>query len=85
MSSPTKDLVALAAGFAAGTISQDSLLDILGNDSLVDKVVSMAGGVAIGGVATSVARRALDLDPTGVIDSVTDIMDDVVGGIFDLF
>jgi hypothetical protein len=42
--STSKDLIALAEGFSAGDLTREMLFSELGDDSLVNTVISMASG-----------------------------------------
>jgi len=76
--SKTKDLTVLAVGLAAGLYTEDTLLEELGDDSLVAKVVALAGGSAVGGIAAGVTKTILDTD---IVDDVYETVDDVVDSI----
>ena len=71
----SKDITALAAGLAAGLYTEDQLSEILGDDSLVSQIVSLAGGSVVGGIAAGVTDTLLNND---VADDIFDTVDEVV-------
>lgn len=71
-----KDLIKLAAEFAAGGISADAIKEHYG-DGVLSSVLAIAGGVAAG----AVAGKAVD-----VVDNLTGgVISDLGGAIDDLF
>lgn len=61
-----RDIAKYAAMLAAGIITQDALLDTLGDDSIVNQIVAAAGAGVVIGAASE------------VIEDVTDVAMDVV-------
>ena len=61
-----RDIAKYAAMLAAGIITQDALLETLGDDSIVNQIVAAAGAGAVVGAASD------------VIEDVTDVAMDVV-------
>lgn len=56
----TKDIASLAAGLAAGTITESYVREVLGDDSLVDQVLSIAAGTAVASLVTNVVGDVVD-------------------------
>jgi len=84
--SVTKQLTSLAAGLAAGSYTNDYVLEQLGGDkSLFDRVLGMAAGLGVGSVASSVTKSILDSDivDDSPIGDIIDSVDDFIGDIFD--
>ncbi len=61
-----RDIAKYAAMLAAGIITQDALLETLGDDSIVNQIVAAAGAGVVVGAASE------------VIEDVTDVAMDVV-------
>ncbi len=64
-----RDLTVLAAQFALGIYTEDQLLELLGEGSLVKEVIAMSGGVAVANAASDVVED--------VVDTTLDILDDL--------
>lgn len=72
----TRNLTSLAAGLAAGSYTNEFVLDQLGGDkSLFDRVLGMASAGVVGGIASSIVDE--------VAGDALDDIDDFIGDIFD--
>lgn len=78
--STTKSLIELAVGFAAGSYTEDVLLEMTGDDDMVSTIIALAGGAVGAGLAMSATQTVLDSEP---VTMVTDVVDDVVSSLFD--
>ena len=73
----SKDLAAFAAGIAAGILTEDAVMEVLGNDqSLMDEVMGMITGTSVAGVVSSTTRAVTDAP--GISDAL-----DAVDKLFD--
>lgn len=70
-----KQLIMLAADFAAGGITADMIQDQYG-DGVLSSVLAIAGG-SIAGVVTNGVLEAIDRE-TGIISDVGSVVDDVI-------
>lgn len=70
-----KDIVKLAADFAAGGITASAISERYG-DGVLSTVLAIAGG-AVTGVAVNKALDVLD-DHTGIVSDLGSVVDDVV-------
>ncbi len=70
-----KDIVKLAAEFAAGGISADAIRERYG-DGIMSSVLAVAGGVGAG----YIAGKALDVldEHTGIVSDVGSVVDDIL-------
>lgn len=82
--SKTITLASIAAGLAAGSITNDVALELLGGDkSLMDKVLGMTAGATVGVFSASLTEDLLKSDivqdgPLGdVIDATDDFLDEI--------
>lgn len=69
-----KDIITLAASFAAGGITADAISEHYG-DGVLGAVLGLVGGTAVGGL-TSATLNAIDRE-TGIIGDVGGLIDDV--------
>jgi hypothetical protein len=71
----SKDLAAMAAGMAAGILTQDAVMETLGNDqSLMDEVLGLVAGVSVGGIVEDTVQTVVDAP---IISDVFDVVDDI--------
>jgi hypothetical protein len=73
-----KDIVKLAAEFAAGGITADAIKDKYG-DGVLSSVLAIGGGIGVG-ILTNSVLDAIDKE-TGIVSDVGSLIDDV----FDIF
>jgi hypothetical protein len=71
-----KDIVKLAAEFAAGGITADAISEQYG-EGVLSTILAIAGGT-VAGAATGVALDVLD-EYTGVVSGVGSVIDDITG------
>jgi len=64
-----RDIAKYAALVATGVMTEDALLEALGDDSIVSRIMALAGTSALIGVAGEVVEDT--------VDGVFDILDDV--------
>lgn len=64
-----RELAKLAALFAAGLVVEDELLELLGEESLVNEVIAMSGAVAVTGAAKGLIEDTVDTT-LDVVDSL---------------
>jgi len=64
-----RDIAKYAALVATGVMTEDALLEALGDDSIVSQIMALAGTSALIGVAGGVVEDT--------VDGVFDILDDV--------
>lgn len=69
-----KDIIKLAAEFAAGGISADAISEQYG-ESVLSSVLAIAGG-SIAGAVTGAAIDVLD-EYTGIVSGVGSVIDDI--------
>lgn len=67
--STDRDIAKLAALFAAGLIVEDELLELLGEESLVNEVVALAGATVVTGAAKGIIEDTVDVG-LDIVDSV---------------
>ena len=67
--STERELTKLAALLAAGLITEELLLEQLGDESVVNKIVAMSGATVITGAASGVV--------SDVVDTTFDVVDDL--------
>lgn len=72
-----KDLIKLAAEFAAGGISADAIKEHYG-EGVLSSVLAIAGGTAVGAL-TGVAIDAVDNITGGLVSDVGGVIDDLFG------
>lgn len=82
MSEYGHDIQRLGAQLVAGEISEDYISEHFG-DGILTQVLAFVAGGAIGGIAYDIARETPIIGDA--LDVTADIVDDVVGGFFDLF
>lgn len=70
-----KDIVKLAAEFAAGGITADAIKEKYG-DGVLSSVLAIGGGIGVG-ILTNTALDALDRE-TGIVSDVGGLIDDVL-------
>jgi len=78
----SRDMAALAAGFAAGLLTEEALSEAVGDDTIVAQIVALAGGSTAAGLAATAVHAASNIP---VIEDVFDAADDVIDGVTDLF
>jgi len=76
--STTKTILELAAGYAAGTYTEDALMEVCGDDSIVSDIISIAGGLVGAGLVAGATSMLLD---TEIATDVTDVVDEALDGI----
>jgi len=69
----SREIAKFAALVAAGSITEDLLLDQLGDDSIVSEIMAASGALAITGAAS------------GLIEDSVDIAADMVDSVFSIF
>jgi len=71
-------LASLAAGLAAGSYTNDFVLEELGGDkSLFDRVLGMAAGTVVGSVTTNVVNEIIESDD--LLQDFSDSIEDFLG------
>lgn len=70
MSINERDIAKYAALVAAGVYTEDALLDLLGDDSVVNQIMAVAGASAVMGAASGVVED--------VVDTTFDVAEDVI-------
>lgn len=71
-----REIAQLAIGIATGVYTEDYLMDVLGDESLVSKVMSMAGA----GVASAVVLKVADsTGVTDIVESGVSVVTDTLG------
>lgn len=76
--STTKSLTELAVGFAAGSYTEEALLEMTGDDDMVSTIIVLAGGTIGAGLAVGLTKAVLDTEP---VTAVTEVVDDVLDAI----
>ncbi len=69
-----RELTKLAALFAAGLILEDELLEMLGDENLVNQVISMSGATVAVGATKGLIEDGVDT-AFDVVDSVNPFKD----------
>lgn len=73
-----REIAQLAIGIATGVYTEDYLMDVLGDESLVSKVMSMAGA----GVASAVVLKVADsTGVTDIVESGVSVVTDTLGAL----
>ena len=75
--SNSRDLAALAAGIAAGIMTEDAVMEALGNDqSAMDEVLGLVTGTTVGDAVQGTVRTVTDAPVVSdVFDAVDDLFD----------
>ena len=80
----SKNLVGLAAGLAAGSMTNEAVLKALdGDNELMDKVLGIAAGFGAGSIVSNATVNVIKNVP--ILDDTCDMIDDAIGGVFDIF
>lgn len=68
-----RDIAKYAALIAAGVITEDVLSDLIGDDTIIQKIMSVAGASAIVGAASNLIDDAVDTTmdvAEGIVDTL---------------
>ncbi len=84
MTLDTKDVVKLAAAYAAGDLAYDGLVEALGSETVAKNIVALVGSIGVAGLAAKLADGSVDLArEIPIVGSVIEVADDVIGGVSD--
>ncbi len=64
-----RDIAKYAALVATGVMTEDALLEALGDDSIVNQIMAVAGASAVMGAASGIVED--------VVDTTFDVLDDI--------
>ena len=68
-----RDIAKYAALVATGVMTEDALLEALGDDSIVNQIMAVAGASAVMGVASGVVESVVDT----TFDAAEDVLDTI--------